>query len=196
MKKQLNKQRILLDSRRLALQLICAGSVIAMVLGTVFLLLLPYQNRNAMAASEALENYRLHEQSYELQAKREDLQRQSEELDRQLRDSYSRACPANKPLMQVITELLGEAHLELNAFSEQVLRTEGESGSLSGTAADLRISGTYGDMCRWLSGLQHLERPVRVVALQLSPRSEADQCNAHVELQFYNVEPMRLGERR
>lgn len=179
-------------SRRWLLQLCCASSIAAIVLASVFFVLVPFQQRNTQARLQAFENYRLHEKCQELLQIRTTLEDQERDLIQVLSSSYDYRCPTDKPLMQVVTDLVRDMNLQLTAFSEHATNVDLGKSTESSRVVDVRIQGEYRDACKWLASLTRLERPVRVTMLQLLPKaSDPDQCTLHAELQFFQT-PVRL----
>lgn len=95
-----------------------------------------------------------------------------------LADKYSIATPGDSPLIGVATELLQRHQIALVSLRE----TSTAGGVVSLT---LQVTAAYDDLICFLEDLSRLDRPVRILSLNLIPENdEAIRFNVAITLKF------------
>lgn len=106
------------------------------------------------------------------------LAQQIEQTEEELASKYLMPTSRDKPILEVVSELLGNRNLELINFRE-------EPTSILEVKVEIQLTGTYQDFAHLLHDLRKLDRPNRISSMVLQTRDElGEDCSARIKVEF------------
>lgn len=164
-------------SNTIAIHAMGTGALVLMALGFYVFAFLPYAN----ASDRLLE---ANEQADHLESLEPKLRADHAELLVELEELSAvaiKAGPAGEhamPLLNLVSELLQERGITLKNFSEN---KDYQFGNL----IDVQLEGSYSDCARLIMDIQDLDRPAKIVHLDLTSISkDGDRCLAGASIVF------------
>ncbi len=144
--------------------------------------ILPNLQEAAASHTQSAEHHQLVSQIGQLEDRLHELDRTREALRNSLEGRYDLTSSNEETCLGLITRLVMDQRLQLISFSQRAKT----SSSAAFEEVELRIEGSYQDVCRMLDGLDRVSRPVHIVSLQVTPNGAASEaCQLHCELQFF-----------